>query len=80
MNVRAMDEGLSRLLQQGLALGREQEDALWADFTVRRAREAAAWAAFAAGLALAARRMRTVVLAGPAWPGWFPNTGWQGAK
>jgi hypothetical protein len=80
MNVRAMDQSLTRLLQQGLELDQEQEDALWADFTLRRAREAAAWAAFAAGLVLVARQMRTVIVAGSAWHGLFPYTGWQGAK
>ncbi|MFB3881584.1 MAG: hypothetical protein ACE149_09990 [Armatimonadota bacterium] len=73
MKVRATDEGLSRLLQQVVELSQDQEDALWADFTVRRAREAAAWAAFAAGLVLATRQMRTVI-ARSAWHGWFPNT------
>ncbi len=72
MNERAIDQGLAALLQQGLGLSGEEEDALWSDFLARAAREAAAWAAFAAGLALANRQLRAV-MPHAVWPGWFPS-------
>jgi hypothetical protein len=74
MNERTMDRQLRELLQQGLGLSHEQEDALWADFTARAARETAAWAAFAMGLALAGRQLRAA-MPGSVWHGWFISQG-----
>jgi hypothetical protein len=61
MNEREMDWALAQAFQKGLGLGQEQEDALWADFTTRAAREAAGWAAFAAGLVMASRYLRAAL-------------------
>ena len=71
MSERAVDRRLTELLEQGLGLSQEQEDALWADFRVRLAREATAWAAFTVGLALASRQLRAAMPCA-VWPDWFP--------
>ena len=70
MRERALERRLGELLQQGAGLSQEQEDALWADFRVRLAREAAAWTAFTLGLALASRQLRAAMPCA-VWPNWF---------
>jgi hypothetical protein len=70
MNESALDRHLTGLLQRGLGLSEDREDALWSDFTLRAARETAAWAAIAAALAFANRRLQAT-LPSSVWPGWF---------
>jgi hypothetical protein len=52
------DRDLTALLRKGLSLSQDQEDSLWARFEARRSQDAAAWAAFAAGMAVLSVRLR----------------------
>ncbi len=63
MRVEDIDGELGSLLRAGLQLDREQEDALWSEFRMRQARETEAWAAFAAAMVMAGRRLGMVLKA-----------------
>ena len=57
----ALDRTLSEALQRSFGMSQEQEDRLWARFEARRSLEAAAWAAFAANMALLGARLRPAI-------------------
>lgn len=61
MNEREIDQILTRILQDSLGLSQDWEDTRWVDFMTRATRERVAWAAFAAGLARASRRIQVTL-------------------
>jgi hypothetical protein len=67
MSEETQDRALASLFQEAFGLDREQEDALWREFTARRAQEVHSWAAFRSVMIQAGGRVQQAI-AWSAWP------------
>ena len=70
MEEREVDGRLTEVLQQGLGVTREREEAMWGELAARRALELAAWSAFVGAVVRMSRNLLPAMQA-CAWPGPF---------
>ena len=70
MEEREVDGRLTEVLQKGLGVTREREEAMWGELAARRALEVAAWSAFVGAVVCMNRNLRPAMQA-CAWPGPF---------
>jgi len=70
MEEREVDGRLTEMLQKGLGVTRDREEAMWGELAARRALEVAAWSGFVGAVVRMSRNLRPAMLA-CAWPGPF---------